>query len=185
MDLKGDLLRHRLLPVLLPLLVRRADLPPVLALSRDRRRIQGRGLSTRGRGEGAFCEFRAEGVLGSPLEPEHREAQGRRPGEHRAPQHHAGEHPQQQRTGGGAERQREEGRQERPREQRGLQRHARYPVAFPHALYALAALGEPAAAVDQVLQPPAGRDHERHPDYGAGYADGAAQGGRAPGPGRL
>jgi hypothetical protein len=64
-----------------------------------------------------------------------------------------------------------------PREQRGLQGDPRYPVALPHALYALAAPGEMAAAVDQLLEPPAGYDHERYPHDRASYAEGAAQGG--------
>ena len=51
---------------------------------------------------------------------------------------------------------------------------------IPEALYALVALGEPAAAVDQLLQPPAGRNHKRYPCEGAGYADGTAQGGESP-----
>ena len=48
---------------------------------------------------------------------------------------------------------------------------------IPKALYALVALGEPAAAVDRLLQPPAGRNHECYPCESAGYADGTAQGG--------
>jgi hypothetical protein len=51
---------------------------------------------------------------------------------------------------------------------------------IPEALYALVALGEPAAAVDRLLQPPAGRNHKRYPCESAGYADGTAQGGESP-----
>jgi hypothetical protein len=65
------------------------------------------------------------------LSPEYREAQGNTSGEYRAPEHHAGEHPQQQGPGRGPECQRQEGCQERSREQRGLQRQARDPVALP------------------------------------------------------
>ncbi len=76
-----------------------------------------------------------------------------------------------------AEGQRNEGRQERSREQRGLQGHARNPVALPDLLHALTALGEMAAAVDELLQPPADCHYERYPGEGTSYAEGAAQGG--------
>jgi hypothetical protein len=117
--------------------------------------------------------------LGSPTRRTRR-GQKLRPGDDHSPQHYACNHPAEEGARGSSETEGQDGRKKRTCEQRGLQGHARYPVALPDALYALSALGEPRAAVDPTLQTLTGSNNMRHSHDRAGDADDPAQEGREP-----